>query len=150
MKIFYRYFKNHPFAKSGLLAIPLLIFIVLMGDYFPKKTPEGFQSFIVAFEFAQSIQDLNVLFSGLSAEEIQKIDIGNYFDFGFMLTYSIFLISLFRKASKEFKRKWLITGILFSVIALFSDFFENLILLEITKVYSTNLNESLFLPLLNK
>ena len=122
MKFINYYFKKHPFAITGLFAIPLLVFIGLMGDYFPLKTPEGYQSFIVAFEFAQTIQDINVLFSSLSEIEIQKIDIGNYIDFGFMLTYSLFLISLFKKASKEFNKKWLAAGILLAVIALFSHF----------------------------
>ena len=121
-----------------------------MGSYFPLKVPMGFQSFIVAFEFAKSIQDLNLLFSGLSEMEIQMTDIGNYIDFGFMLTYSLFLISLFKIASKEFNRQWLNIGILFTIIALFSDFFENFILLKITEIYLSNLNESLFIPLLKK
>ncbi len=150
MKIIHYYFKKHPFAIIGLFALPLLGIMVFMGGYFPKKTPEGFQSFIVAFEFAKTIQDLNVLFSDLSEIEIQKIDIGNYVDFGFMLTYSLFLISLFKKASKEFIKKWLIFGILLAVIALLSDFFENLILLEITEIYSNHLNESLFITLLKE
>jgi len=143
-------FKTHPFAKNALLAVPLVIFVLLMDMYFPQKTPVGFQSFIVAFEFAQTIQDLNLLFSGLSVNEIQKIDIGNYIDFGFMLTYSLFLIVLFKKAAKEFNKKWLIVGVLMAIIALLTDFFENLILLKITEIYLANLNELLFIPLLEK
>ena len=144
------YFKNHPFGINGLFAFPLLVFVVLMGNYFPLKTPEGYQSFIIAFEFAKTIQDINLLFSGLSANEIQRIDIGNYIDFGFMLTYSLFLIFLFKKASIVFNKKWLKVGILLAMLALFSDILENLILLKITGIYLANLNESLFSPLLEK
>lgn len=150
MQTFYNYFKNHPFGINGLFAFPLLVFVVLMGDYFPLKSPEGYQSFIIAFEFTKTIQDINLLFSGLSVDEIQRINIGNYIDFSFMLTYSLFLISLFRKASKEFNKKWLKVGILLAAVALFSDILENLILLKITEIYLANLNESLFSQLLEK
>ena len=36
-----KYFNTHPFAKVGILAIPMLLFSILMEIYFPKANPEG-------------------------------------------------------------------------------------------------------------
>jgi len=145
-----KYFKTYPFAKIGLLAIPLLAFIFLMDNYFPKTAPAGFQSFIIAFEFAQTPADIFLLFKNISPQTIINIDLGNYFDFGFMLTYSIFLGLMFRKATLIFKKKWLLIGIPLTIIILGSDVVENIFLLEITKIYSLHINELVLLPLLQK
>jgi hypothetical protein len=121
-----------------------------MQSYFPENKNNDFGSFIIAFEFATSIQDIQLLFQGLTIAEIKNIDLGNYIDFGFMIAYSILIAYIFVRSAREFKRKWLFAGLFLAVIILLSDFSENLILLKISKIYVLNENESLMIPLLKK
>lgn len=130
------YFQTHPFSKAGFFAIPLLLFVILMERYFPIVEPEGYNSFVIAFEFAKTPEQIHTLFSDLSPDEINKINIGNYIDFGFMLTYVSFLITFVFIASKVFAKRWLLVGIPLSVIILFADFYENILLLQITDIYT--------------
>jgi len=145
-----KYFKTHPFAKIGLLGIPMLLFIILMEIYFPKTNPDGYQSFIVAFEFAETPEQIHLLFNGFTAETFRNINIGNYIDFGFMITYTLFLALFFYKASKTFNKKWLLAGIPLSLIVLLADGLENTYLLQITQMYTPALADSDLLPALNK
>jgi len=145
-----QYFKKHPFAKIGILAIPMLIFTVLMDIFFPKTNPDGFQSFIIAFEFAKTPEQIHQLFSGFTAETFADINIGNYIDFGFMLTYTLFLVLFFKNAAKIFNKKWLLTGIPLSVIVLFADVMENIYLLRITGMYSPEVTDAALTSVLNK
>jgi hypothetical protein len=145
-----KYLKKHPFAKIGILAIPMLIFTVLMDIFFPKTNPDGFQSFIIAFEFAKTPGQIHQLFNGFTGETFSDINTGNYIDFGFMVTYTLFLVLFFKKAAKTFNKKWLLTGIPLSVIVLFADVMENVYLLQITQMYTPALADSDLIPVLNK
>lgn len=144
------YFKNHPFAKGGFLAIPLIAFVVLMGNYTPQKDSAGFDNFIIAFEFAQTEDEVDTLFINLPPETIKNIDTGIYLDFGFMITYSFFLALFFAKSVRIFNMKWLLAGIPLSVFIFFGDFFENLLLLKITQIYYTRLNKIALVSILEK
>ncbi|MGM0621827.1 MAG: hypothetical protein ACQETJ_12325 [Bacteroidota bacterium] len=132
------YFKTHPYAKAGLLAIPIILLMVAMENFFPDFSPDGFPNFIVAFEFANTLQDLNLLLSSLSPMEMEKIDKGNYIDFGFMITYCLFLFLFFRKAYKIHGSRFLLAGIPLSIVILAADFYENIFLLKITDIYTKN------------
>jgi hypothetical protein len=143
-----KYLDSHPFAKAGLFAISLLFFIVGMDHYFPKNAPAGYKSFIVAFEFARTPEDVHALLDSLSVTEIINTETGNYIDFGFMLFYSVFLSLFFLQASSVFNKKWAFLGIPLSIVVFFADLFENVILLKITKAYLAALQDSVFLPLL--
>jgi hypothetical protein len=129
------YFKTHPYAKTGLLVIPVILLIVAMENFFPDFSPDGFPNFIVAFEFTNTLQDLNLLLDPLSPTEIGKIDEGNYIDFGFMMAYSLFLILFFRKTYKIYGSQFLLAGIPISILILAADFYENFLLLKITDTY---------------
>ncbi len=151
MKNAKNYFKTHPFARAtAILTFFLLLFLILMSLFFPAEGVNGFTSYIMAFEFARSVADINSLFNGMSPAEIKNVDIGNYLDFGFMVSYSLFVALLFVKASKVFRRKWLLIGIPLAAIILLCDFFENIILLEITKNYLAGASDAVFIPLLEK
>lgn len=142
------FFKDRPFSKNGLLAIPVLFFTIFMGTYFPKIAPEGFKSFILAFEFAQTPAETNSLFLNMSEETIKNINTGIYIDYGFMVMYSLFLILFFIKSAQISNSKWLMTGIPLTIVIFFGDFFENIFLLKITHIYSSGLNETLLLSIL--
>ncbi len=119
-----------------------------MEHYFPKTAPEGFKSFIVAFEFARTPEQINILLKDFSPEVIKNIDIGNYFDFAFMLSYSLFLFLFFRTAARVFNKKWLYAEMFISIIVLLADFSENLCLLNITGLYTAGTNHSELIPVL--
>ena len=131
-----KYFKSHPYAKIGLLVIPLVLLTALMNNYFPKFKSEVYPNFIVAFEFAKSLKELNLLLSPLAPTEIEKIDTGNYIDFAFMVAYCLFLILFFRKTYNIHGHRFLLAGIPLSILILAADFYENILLLEITDTYS--------------
>lgn len=142
------YFSKHPFAPAGLIIFPILALIISMEFYLPSKTPEGYKSFIVAFEFAKTPEEIKNLFSGLSPESIQNIDTANYIDFGFMLAYSLFLGLIFKKAASVLKRRWLFLGVLFSTFIFMADFAENIFLLNITKIYQQQTELQILAPVL--
>ncbi len=144
------YFKSHPYAKIGLLAIPVVLLTILMENYFPEFKPEGYSNFIVAFEFADSLKDLNLLLGSLAPVDIERIDTGNYIDFGFMVAYCFFLILFFRKTYKIHGHRFLLAGIPLSILILAADFYENILLLEITDTYSKNGIVAGLLPILDK
>ena len=137
-------FKNRPFSINGLLAVPILFFTIIMGSYFPKIAPdEGFKSFILAFEFAQTPEETNSLFENLSEETIKNINTGIYIDYGFMVVYSLFLMLFFIKSTQISNVKWLLGGIPLTIVIFLGDFFENIFLLKITHIYSSGLNKTM-------
>jgi len=142
------YLKNHPFAPTGLFIFPILALAFFMEFYLPSGAPEGYKSFIIAFEFARAPAEIQNLFSGLSPETIKNIDKANYIDFGFMLTYSLFLGLMFKKAASVFKRRWLLWGVLLSAFIFLTDFIENILLLNITKIYLSGTEIAILMPIL--
>lgn len=129
------YFSKYPFAPTGLFIFPILALVLFMEFYLPSGAPEGYKNFIVAFEFAKTPAKIQTLFANLEPEEIKNIDIANYIDFVFMLAYSLFLGLMFKKAAKVFKKRWLILGVFLSAFIFLADFTENILLLNITKIY---------------
>ena len=136
------YFLNHPFAKLGIFAIPLLIFMILMEVYFPKTNPKGYQSFIIAFEFANTPEQIHQLFKGFTTDIFRNINIGNYIEYGFMVTYTLFLVLFFKKAASTFNKKWLLAGIPLAVVILFADVMENVYLFRITDIYTPSVTDA--------
>ncbi len=144
------FFTNHPFAKIGLLCIPMLISILIMESLFPKVIPNGYQSFIVAFEFVKTPDELHLLFNGFTDNIYSNLDKGNFVDFGFMLSYSLFLFLLFRKAAYLFNQKWLLAGSVISILVLLADFSENISLLKLTEIYTPQISDAELIPILNR
>ena len=136
-----------PFAKIGFFAIPLVICMVAMNVFFPKESPENYSSFIVAFEFVKTPENVTTLFSLLEPtedaieeslsidEKIAGLNIGNYIDFFFMVIYSFFLFLFFKKAAPHYDLKWLKLGMPLAVLALLSDMGENIFLIKIANAY---------------
>lgn len=144
------FFKQRPFALAGLLAIPLLICMIIMGNYFPRGQALGFSTFIIAFEFVSTTEEVRQLLAPLSPEQMARVDVGNYLDFAFMLFYSAFLFLFFREARTVFRLKWLVVGQVLAVIIFFGDLFENIQLLNITKAFQANPESLEIVPFLFK
>lgn len=143
-----RYFKKYPFSRTGLFILPILILVLFMNFYLPSDAPQGYKSLIVAFEFARTPSEIQVLFADLEPEKLKNIDKVNYIDFGFMLAYSLFLGLMFKKAASVFKKNWLIWGVFLSAFILLADFIENIFLLNITKIYLSGSEIEILTPIL--
>ena len=143
-----------PFANIGLFAIPLVICIVAMNVFFPKESPDNYSSFITAFEFVKTPENVTTLFSLLEptedatadslsvAEKIAGLNIGNYIDFFFMVIYTLFLFLFFKKAAPHYNLKWLKFGMPLAILALLSDIGENVFLIKIANAYPSTVEMS--------
>lgn len=120
---------------TGLL---VLIISIIIFPMFPQEMamPNGFDTPVYAFEFAQSQSDLIAIFGGSDdphrPERILAMDQGNRLDFVYMAIYSAFIASFFyARHKKDSKSVWLVFTFL-GLLAGIADVFENLILLGIT------------------
>lgn len=142
------YFNTHPFAKIGLIGIPLIGLIVIMESLYPKAVPNGYESFNVAFEFAKTPQQIHVLFGNFSSISFANIKHANYLNFGFAAFYSLFLILYAAKAAKIDRNKWLLLVIPIAVVVFLADCGGNISSLKIANIYSATVAEATLLPLL--
>ncbi len=123
--------------------IPILViltaFMVWMNSYMPpaELAPHGYSSVILAFEFILNRPHLDDVLSPLSAAQMDGLDMVNYIDFGYMVIYSSLLAGMFYITQKMEGSKYLTIGIALAGVALFSDLFENLQLLDLTQMYRT-------------
>ncbi|MFT4759800.1 MAG: hypothetical protein ACI9XO_000069 [Paraglaciecola sp.] len=158
MSNFSNLFKSS-FSKIGLFAIPLTVCIVAMGVFFPKESPEHYSSFIVAFEFVKTPEQVTELFQLLAPtdeaidqlsieEKITGLNIGNYVDFIFMVVYSLFVFLFFKKAAPHYDLKWLKLGMPLAILALLCDIGENIHLIKIASAYPSEAEMSGFLTAL--
>jgi len=143
------FFKNRPYAKTGLLAIPMLLCIISMGKYVPGAGLQGFDSFMVAFEFAQTPGDIQKLFLGKTSETLSQIDVANYIDFVFMLVYALFLFEFMRTSIRLNRRNPMYFVLVLPVLVFFCDLLENLQLLGITRNFGEGSDNSALLPYLD-
>lgn len=130
------FFQQRPFAKAGLLAIPVLICILLMVRHFPKGPIAGYQSKIIAFEFVTNVDEVREVLGSLSTEELAGMDRGNYIDFAFVLCYGTFISYFFWLAHRYLGVRWFKIGIGLGVLVFLGDVLENIQLLNITRAYA--------------
>lgn len=142
------YCDTHPFAKIGLLAIPLIAFILVIESHLPKAVPAGFECFNVAMEFAKTPEQIHVLFNDFSSISFANINRAYYLDFSFAAFYSVFLILFAAKAAKIDRNKWLLLLIPLAVVIFIAHCGVNVFLLKIVKIYSPLGAEEALLPLL--
>lgn len=119
------------------MLLALTAIMIWMNAYQPPQdlAPEGYGSTILAFEFATSKAELDEVLDPLSAQQLDGLDMVNYIDFGYMIAYSLFLLGVFLVTKKLSNQKYLLIGMILCGIALFADAFENIQLLDITKLY---------------
>ncbi|MEQ8241334.1 MAG: hypothetical protein RIA69_19120 [Cyclobacteriaceae bacterium] len=129
------YLKSRPLSILGLFAIPLLIFLFWMSQYFPSLAVNGFQNIIIALEFISNESDVAIIFESLNPTLIESIDVGNRIDFGFMLVYSTFFFFLFRKLKELHQYEYATIGQVLAFVMLLGDAIENFQLFTITGAY---------------
>lgn len=130
-------------ALFGLATVVLGLIIVLILPTSADLT-NGFRTPIIAFEFAQSGNDLAFL---AADDEIQdKFDQAHRWDMVFPVAYGLFLaLLLIQSARANFK--WLILFVPLALLAIPFDIWENMILIEITELLR---NDNSAVHLLNR
>lgn len=135
-----------PYSQTALLYIPLAFFVALILYFSPpaNKAPEGYSSVILAFEFAETKENLNKVFEPLSAAEFSSLDKLNYSDFGLIIFYTLILLSFLRRSDQLFPTQLLLPTFIIIVFAFVFDIAENLQLLKLTKLYASTAADSLY------
>ncbi|MEM9461296.1 MAG: hypothetical protein AAGF11_44440 [Myxococcota bacterium] len=122
---------------AGLTTTLVAVGIMSLFPTSSAGDTSGYGSPVIAFEFARTPADLLVVFGPESdpqrAERIRSMDLGNRWDYLFLVTYGAFMALFCWSAFKDTDRSsWLIpaaAGVLSAVM----DAVENTMLLEITK-----------------
>lgn len=129
--------KKYPLRLLGLFAVPLLISILLMNSYAPpgKKARAPYRSVIIAMEFAGSSSQVFDTLDPLTDEEVEGLDVLNYFDFLFMLTYCLFLGMFLYRYSEAIGNPSLGRFAWIAVLIFLTDLLENLMMLQISSAY---------------
>ena len=108
----------------------------------PAKAPQEYNSVILAFEFVSDDQELAEVFSPLTTEDLYDLDRLNKVDFGFMLMYGLFLISVVFGLRKSLNQDWLKYLSIVIVLIVAADLLENLQLLHLTEAYRTGITNN--------
>jgi hypothetical protein len=144
---------NYPLRSLGLFILPLVVCLALMKSVsLPnEKALQPYKSLIIALEFVHSSADVVNTLEVLDKEEILGLDKVNYFDFGFMVVYSLFL-SLFIYKLGVVSNQPVVKSMAWAGLLIFtSDLLENIMMLRITSGYldgAMNFNPyTNFLPL---
>ena len=130
-------FDQKPLLKTGVFALLLLPCLILINSYSPpkEKIPEGYNSSILAFEFASDADEIKEVLGPLTQEERDDLDRLNYVDFGFMLLYGVFLY-LFVVQLSELNGDEALSRIRWVVpVAVLADVLENVQLLKLTELF---------------
>ena len=129
---------RRPFLISGIIGIGVIIISLVLMITGPHKTgpmADGFFTPIIAFEFATTVQDVNLIFFDSSSKLLQPavdaVIFGSRLDFLFMLIYGAFLLSfsLICRSLAKNRLFYLAAGL--SILAPIFDLMENLQLLSI-------------------
>jgi len=131
--------KSRPLLITTLLGVLLPPILIMINSYSPPadKSPEGYNSVILAFEFVSDNEQLREVLSPLSSSEIEGLDRLNKVDFAFMLLYGAFLLSIIIVLKKLHQHHWLKYISAMVVLAVLADFLENLQLLNLTEAYQS-------------
>jgi len=131
--------RQRPFFIPSLIGLAVILVSVISLIVFPQTSPgqiEGLRTPIIAFEFAETVEEINTLFgpegSPERADMVRKMDQGNTLDFLYMLLYSGFLVSFAITANKQRPMGLWLIAVGLALLALVGDVLENLQLFQIT------------------
>jgi hypothetical protein len=129
--------KDRPFLISGLLGIGVIgmtLFLSLIGPREVEALPPGFITPVMAFEFAESADEVSQLFAvDGSAAAMDRV---NRWDFLYMALYSGFLFAFALTCARQTGRGYFYIPAALAVGILVADALENVQLLAITRVLS--------------
>ncbi len=141
---------NRPFLLVAFVALPLLVCMLTMGQYFPKEPAPSGINHIIAFEFVTDVPALKELLSIGDEAWLDRLDLGNRIDFIFMLCYTLLLGGWMIIAARTFQKRWLLIGLGLSLLALIGDLLENLELLALTDLYRLDATDQDFVSHLKR
>ena len=131
--------KKRPYILSGFIGLAVIVMSLVNMTVFPQESPEqidGIGSPIIAFEFAETPEEIYTLFGASGTPEqaamVQGMDQGNRLDYLYMLLYSGFLFSFAVLAARHTGQTWLYAGAALALLAFAGDALENMQLLSIT------------------
>lgn len=102
---------NRPFILVAFMALPLLVCMYTMGQYFPKEPAPSGINHIIAFEFATEATEVRELLQIGDEEWLDRLDLGNRIDFIFMLCYTLLLGGWMIIGARTFQKRWLLIGL---------------------------------------
>ncbi|MBK8987796.1 MAG: hypothetical protein IPM39_17295 [Chloroflexi bacterium] len=130
---------KRPYIFSGFLGLAVIVMSLVNLVTFPQESPgqiDGIGSPIIAFEFAETPEEIYTLFGANGTPEqaamVAAMDQGNRLDYLYMLLYSGFLFTFAMTAVRETDQKWLYLAAVLAVFAFIGDALENVQLLAIT------------------
>lgn len=132
---------SKPFKTASFISILLVILSVCLLFINPKKEnnlPNGYTTPIIAFEFMDFPVDVRHFFEVKNPVEYKNsMLLGNKVDYLFMLVYSAFLFFVARSLYQIFKLKIVYLAMLFCLLMLLGDAFENFQIYNIIQNYQT-------------
>lgn len=133
------------FAAIGLILLSLLI------NYAYYYNTDSLKSPIIEYEFVKNQQDVKNIFTEnneFKKNEIRGVRDQNIVDYFYMIFYTSLIILAINKIKKIENKKLYGIGIAFSIIALFSDIFENIQMFQISELLVNRINFSEHVKLL--
>ncbi len=133
------------YAAIGLVLLSLLMSYVYFLNTGKTNSP------IIEFEFVKTQQDVKNIFienTEFKKEEITGVRDQNIVDYAYMICYTSLLILSFSKIAKSENKKIYYIGIVFSVIAIISDIFENIQMFQISELLVNRVDFSRLVRLL--
>jgi len=129
---------NYPLRSLTLFIFPLAIAMYLMRSVSPPadQLPYPYKSVVLALEFATSNDDVLHILTPLLPSEVNNLDHLNYYDFFFMLVYSVFLGLFIVKYLTATHQPLLRQLAVVAAFICLTDLAENLMLLKITGLYA--------------
>lgn len=125
--------RDRLFITSGILGIGVLAMTLILSLIGPRETgplPSGFITPIMAFEFADSEDDVYRLFEPQGSSE--AMDRVNRWDFLYMALYSMLLLTFALAAARQTGQAVYLIAAALALVILFADTMENFQLLGLT------------------
>jgi len=131
--------KKRPYILSGFIGLAVIVMSLVNMTVFPQESPgqiDGIGSPIIAFEFAETPEEIYTLFGANGTPEqaamAAAMDQGNRLDYLYMLLYSGFLFTFAMTAVRQTNQRWLYGAAVLAVLAFVGDALENMQLFGIT------------------
>jgi hypothetical protein len=127
--------KDRPFLISGILGLGVVMMTLLLSAVGPRPAaplPAGFITPVLAFEFAQSPDEVSELFD--LEGSLAAMDRVNRWDFLYMALYSGCLFTFALTCARLTGRRFFYLPAALALLLLFADAMENVQLLAITRL----------------
>lgn len=131
--------KERPFLVSGILGLGVVVMTLLLTLIGPRPVtplPDGFITPVLAFEFAETANEVNRIFApiGSPAGEVtrQRMVLVNRLDFIYMFLYAGLMFTFALTAARLSGRRLYYFAAVVTIVVLAADILENNQLLSIT------------------